>query len=343
MIYQGMEIYNCKEIITVPDYEEEIICRIPNALRLQLNSLAKRTACHCAGVELRFNPVDPIITVRLKVQNIDKYFNKKVPIEIYYGCFQDPNYVIVGEGISEIMIKKPELHTIMNHMTQDESLPFDSNLVRIVLPYSAQVSIIDVIGNIRIPESHQSPKKKWLVYGSSISHGSSAYVTSSSYVSSCSKKLGVDLINLGFPGSAMIEAEMADYIADNKDWDIALLELGINAKWDFETLTDVPVEVFINKIDYFINRIAFKNPAKKIICMDMFLWRGDYDGDENTIKYRAALKEKVQSMHSENVLYINGRELLNKSSGLCIDLIHPSSDGMDEIAVNLSNYMQGLL
>mgnify|MGYP002555374518 FL=1 len=56
--------------------------------------------------------------------------------------------------------------------------------------------------------------------------------------------LGVDYLNLGFAGNALMEEEMANYLVSRRDWDFASVEMGINTtereacerKHDFEDI-----------------------------------------------------------------------------------------------------------
>ena len=56
------------------------------------------------------------------------------------------------------------------------------------------------------------------------------------------------------------------------------------------------VEEFREKIDYFITTIAEKHPDKWIFCIDIFLCRHDFLGNEKAEAFRAIVKEQVQKL-----------------------------------------------
>ncbi len=142
-------------------------------------------------------------------------------------------------------------------------------------------------------------------------------------------RLGCDLINLGFAGSAHMEFEMARYIASDLDWDLATLEMGINV---IETW---PVEQFRERVQAFVGEIATKHVDRWIFCIDLFTCVHDLNHNPRIEAYRQVVQETVAALALPRLVYIDGRSLLTHFAGLTSDLVHPSSDGMQEIAARL--------
>jgi hypothetical protein len=67
----------------------------------------------------------------------------------------------------------------------------------------------------------------WLHHGSSISHGSNAEVPTGTWPAVAARRAGVDLVNLGFSGSALVDPFVARAIRDLPA-DLISLKLGIN-------------------------------------------------------------------------------------------------------------------
>jgi hypothetical protein len=97
-------------------------------------------------------------------------------------------------------------------------------LVRVILPYDWPTELVDITGEIDPPRAEQTPAIRLLAYGSSNTHGGGAVRSTESYAMLTAARLGFDLINLGFAGSAQMELEMAHFIAQDLDWDIASLD-----------------------------------------------------------------------------------------------------------------------
>jgi len=251
MFYKNVELYNVAEIIRQEG--EKVFTRIPDKLRTILNENVKSRALYVAGCEVRFNLKSETGKIVLKTEN---YFNPPI-IEIYQGVFKTSSYILNTEP-KEISISLPKNIELLDKITKEKNFPFDAYLTRVILPYSGITKMRNIEGDFSLPVQEQTPKTKYLVYGSSITHGQNAARSTGTYAMRTAQLLGVDLINLGFGAGAHCESQMADYIAERNDWDFASLELGVNMVRNFE------VEEFKKRVEYFIKKIATTHPDKWI-------------------------------------------------------------------------------
>ncbi|CAN7229774.1 hypothetical protein LJR153_000900 [Paenibacillus sp. LjRoot153] len=335
MIFKNVELFNIEEVHELKAEGVYALSRIPERIRVELNEKAKRAAFFGCGTEIRFNIEDEYVKLVLKRTPKEGAVLDTGIIEIFFGSFQasweySPR-ILTTEAITEIMIKKPKNINVLERLTKERGLPFDPNLVRVILPYDWKNYLIDIEGNCTPSRVEQIPSKRYLAYGSSITHGSSTIGPYASYAMRTAELLEADLINLGFAGGAYMEAAMADYIAERNDWDFATLEMGINIieQWS--------VEQFADKIDYFISKIALANKDKWIFCIDLFTCYLDYENSDKIKKFREIVKEKVAKYKLPKLIHLSGADLLKSVIGLTIDLTHPSAFGMEEIAGNLSD------
>ncbi|HEU4808378.1 MAG TPA: GDSL-type esterase/lipase family protein [Homoserinimonas sp.] len=106
-------------------------------------------------------------------------------------------------------------------------LPESNKLVELWLPHDVEVELLalraDKVMTMSTPETPPS----WVHYGSSISHGSNAEHPTGTWPAVAAHAAGLDLQNLAFAGSALLEPFMAQAIRDTPA-DIISLELGIN-------------------------------------------------------------------------------------------------------------------
>jgi lysophospholipase L1-like esterase len=210
---------------------------------------------------------------------------------------------------------------------------FPPDLVRILLPLHTEVRLLSITGDITPPAKDETPARRYLAYGSSITHGFIATRPSDAYPARVAEALGVDGLNLGFGGAAKLEPEMAEYIAGREDWDFASLELGIN-------LISKSVDEFRGLVAGFLPRIVASHPDKWIFCVDIFSCRHDLSGNPKLPQFRAVVREAVKSLRAPKLVHLDGRALLTRWSGLSTDLVHPSSAGFAEIAAGLVNAMK---
>ncbi len=328
MIYENVELYNVDELIEPKDREGKILTRIPNDLRITLNESARSAALYAAGCEIRFRLSGNSAKVVLKSE-------EKEPgaiAEVFQGNFHISQHSISSDA-TEICLSMPENIEVLDRLSKKENLPFDAKITRVILPFWPSVRLIEISGNVALPENNPIPEKKYLAYGSSITHGAWAIRPTGTYAMRTAQLLGVDLINLGFGGGAHCEKQMADYIAERKDWNFATLELGINMRGG-ET------EEFKKRVEYFIARITESHPDKWIFCIDLFTFLPDFDfSSKKQNEFRQIVENTVKNLNMPKLIYTNGRGILRRVTGLTSDLVHPSPEGMEEIALNLSKYM----
>lgn len=325
MIYENVELYNVSELVEINGIKN-IISRIPNDLRVTLNESAKLRAIMSAGCEIRFNLKSEKAKITLKA--VEK--EQKGIVEVYQGNFFI-SWHLITENPTTIEISHPANMEELKKVSEEKNLPFDPYLTRVILPYGVTLKIENIEGDCQLPERNQTPDKKLLSYGSSITHGATALRPTGTYAMRTAQLLGVDLINLGFGGGAHLEKQMADYIAERDDWNFATLEMGINMVGGFE------VEEFKERVEYFIPKIAKAHPDKYIFCIDIFQFRMDFYPEEKKQKeFRRIVKETVEKLNMPEVIHVSGLEILKSPSGLTSDLVHPSAGGMEEMAGNLS-------
>jgi lysophospholipase L1-like esterase len=299
------------------------LCRIPNDLRLQLNISAQVNALQSTGAELRFNLLGEQGRVTLKCHQAP------VVVEIYQGCFQ-VGWQMVGSGPTEITVRLPERMALLEELARRHQMPFDPRLTRVLLPWRPPARLLAFAAECEPPRPEQVPERRYLAYGSSITHGNSSVRPSAMYAHRTAQLLGVDLLNMGFGGGAHLEPQMADYLAARTDWDFATMELGINL------LRRLEPDEFARRVDYFVQRIAMAHQNKWIFCIDLFTVEEDLTGNPKADVFRRIVKDKVEALNLPRLVHVPGTEMLTSVHGLVVDLVHPSPLGMEEIARNLA-------
>jgi lysophospholipase L1-like esterase len=351
MILENVELYNVAELLeggvddvldaearywfygAIPP-EEQVdfpqgrwFTRFPEALRRKLNPAARIRSLGTAGAEIRFN----LVGEEARITVVGTLY--PTILQVYRGCFHE-GWQCVNRPPLTLTIRKAEFLPLMQEQARKHRLPYDPDLVRVVLPWYHPIKLLSIEGDVALPRPDQTPSRKMLFYGSSITHGNCSILAAENYPMKVGRKLGMDVLNFGLGAGAYLEPEMADFLADRDDWEMASLEMGINL------IGSTPPEEFERRVDYFVSRIADAHPDQWIFCIDLFTCNADFRGDEDIGHYRRIVREKVQRMNRPRLVHLSGRELLPDPADLTTDLVHPSPSGMETIATNLTNVIR---
>lgn len=314
MIFSNIEFHNVEEMIKCDKGYRMI--RVPSQVREKLNPRAKDdTSFYSTGIELRFRLKGDSATVILSVND-----NLEAQVAyIYYGSFQG-GWQYSSKTINKetrITIPKNNNLDTLKEITNSRGLAFDPEVVRIVLPYGI-CYFVGIEGEVEPPLKEQLPKKTYLAYGSSITHGSLALAAPYTYPFRISQMLNCDYLNLGFAGSAHLEREMAEYIVSRKDWDFASLEMGINM------LATYSYEEFEERVKIFTDILAADK--RPVFATSIFGFTGP--DQEKADKFR----EIVRKHASDKFIFTDGLELLSDPAYISADLVHPTLEGIANIS-----------
>jgi len=333
MIYKNMELYNVSDIIENSEGKLSL-SRYPDIVRKEMWNT--QISFVCDNAEIRFKMIDDEVKLV-----IEYYEDRQTIVLIHHGCFKENGNTIIKKGRNEITIKKPANLDRLKKMEDEANMPYDSEMVRIIL-LGGQFAPPEIEGNIELPTSLKRPQKTYLAYGSSITSGGCAGMADMTYPSLTAWKLKAECINLGCSGSAFLEAAVADYIAELKGIDYISLELGVNMVWDSSIDNWRPPELFRERVEYFVPRIARSHKGIPIVCTDIFSGGNDIFRDKEVFEYRDIVRETALKIErqSNNFKYVSGTDLLTTFEGLSFDQIHPTSRGMINISDNLFNYFK---
>lgn len=333
MIYQNIELFNVSEL-TAGEGGGMILHRFPLSVEKALSDQGKRMNVGATGVELRFRMTGGRVTLRLRMED-----ENAIGIAyIYQGGIiresMDCTRFIRGDRVTEIVIDPvPDMAKIETIQASGQ-FPYDPALVRVILN-NGRLRFFGVEGDCEPPRPSDTPRRTYLAYGSSITHGSTSLNAPSSFVSVTAQNLGVDARNLGMAGSCRLEPEVARHIAEmgcRGEWDFATLCMGINVlSWEPPVIEE--------RVRYLIGTVAGANPDKSIFCISPLYCHSDCKNDGAAQKWRDIIQRLVAEYGSPRVHYVSGLRLLDGAWGLSGDRTHPSPLGVREIAKNLTAAM----
>ncbi|MFD5224461.1 GDSL-type esterase/lipase family protein [Microbacterium sp. NPDC058342] len=224
--------------------------------------------------------------------------------------------------------------------------------VVIWLPHNSWVEIRGVRASAPLLPASPRGEITWLHHGSSISHGSNADGPRGTWPAIAAAGLGVDVVNLGFNGQALLDPFTARSIRDTAA-DVITLKIGINI-----VNGDVMrARALIPAIHGFLDTIREGHPLTPIVFISPIACpiHEDIPGptvvieegttelcfgtpralDENdgvlTLRRIRALTEKAigdRSVTDSRLFYMDGRDLFTEHDAhLLYDNLHPDGDG----------------
>jgi len=129
------------------------------------------------------------------------------------------------------------------------------------LPHNEQVELIALHSDEPVEAAHPEGRV-WVHHGSSISHGSNAVRPTGVWPVVAARRAGVELTNLGFSGSALVDPFTARLIRDTPA-DVISLKLGINVV----NLDAMRLRSFVPAVHGFLDTIRDGHPTTPLLLV----------------------------------------------------------------------------
>ncbi|MER8096796.1 GDSL-type esterase/lipase family protein [Streptomyces goshikiensis] len=242
-------------------------------------------------------------------------------------------------------------------------LPVGEKDIEIWLPHAEITEVIALRTDAPVEPAPRTGRRVWLHHGSSISHGSNATFPSAIWPALAASAGGVDLINLGFGGSAMVDPFTARAMRDTPA-DLISVKLGINVV-NGDTMR---LRTFVPAIHGFLDTIREGHPTTPLLLVSPVLCPTHEntpgplmpDLSSGTLQFKATgdpaetaagrltltivrdvLADIVEQRSAEdpNLHYLDGLDLYGESDHdefPLPDSIHPSPEGHLRIGENFT-------
>ncbi|MFF2523308.1 GDSL-type esterase/lipase family protein [Streptomyces liangshanensis] len=247
-------------------------------------------------------------------------------------------------------------------------LPARDKHVEIWLPHTEITELIALRTDAPVEPAPDSGLNVWLHHGSSISHGSNATHPTGVWPAVAASLGGVELVNLGFSGSALLDPFTARAIRDTPA-DLISLKIGINV-----VNADVMrLRAFGPAVDGFLDTVREGHPVTPLLVVSAVLCpvqedtpgplAPDFDG--GTLRFRATgdPAERAAGRLTLNIIraelarivarraaddphlhYLDGRELYGEKDYAEFPLpdgVHPGPEGHRRIGENFARLAFG--
>ena len=145
--------------------------------------------------------------------------------------------------------------------TSTFEVPAGAKTVELWLPHNESLELIELRTDAPVAPV-DSDRPVWLHHGSSISHGSNASTPAQIWPAVAARLGGVELTNLGFGGSALVDPFMARVIRDSPA-DFISVKLGINVV----NLDGMRLRTFVPAVHGFLDTIRDGHPDTPIVLI----------------------------------------------------------------------------
>ena len=215
-----------------PDAQGVAVHRLPRAVRERFpDPLLLDRESQPSGVRVAFETTGSRValtlhTTRAVFRGLDR---SRGVVDVFVdGALHAREELTGGDAIETDLRTGARDHRDGAPHTVTVDLPDGASTVEFWLPHNETVRLVDLHVDAPIAPARTDGVRRWVHHGSSISHGSNATAPSEIWPAVAARAAdGVELTNLGFGGSAMVDPFMARVIRDTPA-DVISVKLGVN-------------------------------------------------------------------------------------------------------------------
>ena len=196
-------------------------------------------------------------------------------------------------------------------------------------------------------EAPRDTRRRWLTYGSSITHCRGASSPARSWPATAARFHNLHLTNMGFGGQCHLDGMVAKAIRD-QEFDVLTLKLGINVYG----APSLGPRAYLPAVINLVQTVRERHPAVPIGIISP-IWSCTRETDANPLgltldDYREFNRTAVELLRDDgdmNIHYVDGRELLGEAEAhLLPDDLHPNGEGYVLMGERVArNVLPGLL
>ncbi|MFD9188346.1 GDSL-type esterase/lipase family protein [Streptomyces phaeochromogenes] len=309
-----------------------------------------------------------------------------LPTKRVYRGFPAPadgvyDLLVDGSLAAQATVVGGNVRTIVDMVTQSAELtegpagtarfaelPAGDKDIEIWLPHTEVTELIALRTDAPVEPAPDNGRKVWLHHGSSISHGSNAVHPTAIWPALAASRGGVELVNLGFGGSALLDPFTARAMRDTPA-DLISLKIGINVV----NADAMRLRAFTPAVHGFLDTIREGHPTTPLLVVSPVLCpiQEDTPGplapelDGGTLRFRATgdpaeraagrltlnvirdeLARVVEQRAADdpNLHYLDGRDLYGEKDHAEFplpDAVHPDPAGHRRIGENFARLVFG--
>lgn len=298
--------------------------RVDTARYRDMPTYVKTLSTYSAGLVIAFKTNSKQIHARWQVKPRAKPYKNMTLIasrglDLYIK--KNDQWIFAGAGIPDDSLTSE--HRIVTNMTDGMKecllfLPLYDELLdlEVGIEQGTTIAPLDVAW-----------KGKVVIYGSSITQGTSASRPGMAYPAQLTRNMGYEFVNLGFSGSGKMEQSVGKMVADVEDVDLFVLDCAANPS----------PEQIAERTEPFVKLIREKHPRVPILMIESVVREGgNFDQkiqqrvSGQNANFRKAYNHLVEG-GMKNLYLIKGDNLLGHDHEGTVDGTHPNDVGFDRM------------
>ena len=310
--------------------------RMPSGVRVQLLTDATEISLEALTTTFRFEDGEPAA----------------VPFQLQVGETLFTDFMARGHYIKPDQSAPNGFELVRGESDEVRfvDLPKGEKYCEIWLPHNAYVTLqcLNINDGASLMPLPTETRKRWVHYGSSISHCMEAKLPSETWPAVAARRAGLSLMSFGVGGQCHLDQFMARTIRD-QDCDFISMKIGIN----IINLDSMKERVFTPAMHGFLDTIREKKPLTPILVISPIYCpsaetrpgptipdsSGKFQTNESTLnsgsmnlmRVREILHDLVErrsAQGDENLSYFNGLELFDEEDRIDLpDDLHPNPAG----------------
>jgi len=197
---------------------------------------------------------------------------------------------------------------------------------------------IDQGSGIRSPEVNRFSDKPIVFYGTSITQGGCATRPGMAYTSIVERKLGREVINLGFSGNGRMEMELAKLISEI---DASCYIIDCLPNLDSSQVADrtIPFVEFLKDAQPDIPILLVESPIPEQAFLNE-AWRVNVEAKNRNL---FSSFQQLQRQGIDDIYYVQWEKLLGYDHEATVDGVHYTDLGFQRYAERIIQYLEGIL
>ena len=313
----------------------DAMVRMPSGVRLRFNTNAERVGLHFLASVIAMSPE------RRRTINLNLECNG----ELWSESSTAGNTIVTDPAEpSGYKLVRGESDTVWF-----KDLPLRDKTCEIWLPHNAFVELRELVvdDGKRVQSPAGESRKRWIHYGSSISHCMEAEQPAYIWPAVAARETGLSLVNLGFGGQCHLDQFVARTIGD-ADADVISIKVGIN----IVNIDSMRERVFVPTLHGFLDTIRERKPITPIVLVSpIFCPSAEHhpgptlpnaegkfvtftghselrNGCMSLSRVRELIEETVDRRNDDNLDYLNGLDLFGPADRDDLpDDLHPNPEG----------------
>ena len=290
-------------------------------------------AHHASGVRLRFETDTRNLAVTLHALPHIPPLDEAVSVHL--------DLVIDNDLVQSVPV------TAWDQTIEIDGLPEGTNVAEVWLPQNGPVAIRELlIDDGATVSAAPDPRKKWVTYGSSLTHCTRAHSPARTWPAIVARRHNLHLTSLGFGGQCCLDPMVARTLRELPA-DCFTLKLGINCISGALSARTFPAAVI-----GVVQVIREKHPDTPIVLVSPIGYP-PHETTPNAVGYTISqMREAIADVHQRlveagdsNLQYVNGLEVFSVAeiNQHTTDECHPEADGIELMAENFNRAVMPLL